>query len=71
MKTRREIINNDKTPPQKMRYERIVLRNARWKMLELLKTRHVLNIMFILEYSLTDLDSKRNLEEQLKNEKNP
>ena len=33
--------------------------------------KHVLNTMFILEYSLTDLNSERNLEEQLKNEKNP
>ena len=39
-------------------------------MLELVKTTHVLSTMFILEYSLTDLDSERNLEEQLKNEKN-
>ena len=35
------------------------------------KQKHVLSTMFILEYSLTDLDSERNLEEQLKNEKNP
>ena len=69
--TRREIINNDKTPPQKMRYERIALQSARWRMLGLHKTRHVLNTMFILEYSLADLNSERNLEEQLKNEKNP
>ena len=35
-------------------------------MLELLKTKHVLNTMFILEYSLADHNFKRNLEEQLK-----
>ena len=40
-------------------------------MLGLLKTKHVLNTMFILKYSLADLNSERNLEEQLKNEKNP
>ena len=33
----KEIIKNDITPPQKIR-ERIALRNARWRMLELLKT---------------------------------
>ena len=38
-------------------------------MLELLKTTHVLSTMFILEYSLADLNSERNLEEQWKNEK--
>ena len=32
------------------------------------KTKHVLNTMFILEYSLADLSFERNLEEQLKNE---
>ena len=51
--------------------ERIALRNARWRMLELVKTTHVLSTMFILEYSLTDHNFERNLEEQLKNEKNP
>ena len=38
-------------------------------MLGLLKTKHVLNTMFILKYSLADLNSGRNLEEQLKNER--
>ena len=38
-------------------------------MLELLKIRHVLNTMFILEYSLTDHNFERNLEEQLKNKR--
>ena len=42
----REIVKNDITPPQKIR-ERIALRNARWRILELLKTRHVLNTMLI------------------------
>ena len=36
--TWREIINNDITPPQRMRHERIAVRNARWRILELLKT---------------------------------
>ena len=40
-------------------------------MLGLHKTKHVLNTMFILDYSLTDLNFEKNLEEQLKNEKNP
>ena len=40
-------------------------------MLEVLKTKHVLSTMFNFEYSLADLSFKRNLEEQLKNEKNP
>ena len=62
--TRREIINNDITLSQKMIYERIALRNARRRVLELLKTRHVLNNMFILEYSLTDLNFERNLGEK-------
>ena len=69
--TRRGIVKSDITPPQKMRYERIAFRNARLRMLELLKTRHVFNTMFIFEYSLADLNSERNLEEQLKNERNP
>ena len=69
--TQREIINNDITPPQKMIYEIIAFRNARLRMLEFLKTKHVLSTMFILEYSLPDLNFERNVEEQLKNEKNP
>ena len=55
----------------KDKVERIALWNARRRILELLKTKHVLSTMFILEYSLTDLNSEKNLEEQLKNEKNP
>ena len=51
-----------------MRYERIALRNARRRMLEFLKTKHVLNTMFNLEYILADLSFERNLEEQLKDE---
>ena len=55
----------------KDKVETIALWNARWRLLELLKTKHVLNIMFILEYSLAGHNFERNLEEQLKNEKNP
>ena len=33
--------------------------------------KHVLGTMFILEYSLVDLNFEKKLEEQLKNEKNP
>ena len=40
-------------------------------MLELLKTKHVLSTMFILEYSWADLNFERNLEEELKDERNP
>ena len=55
----------------KDKVERIALPNARWRMFELLKTTHVLNTMFILEYNLVDLSFERNLEEQLKNERKP
>ena len=51
--------------------ERIALRSARWRMLELLKTKHVLSTMFNFEYSLEDHNFERNLEKQLKNERNP
>ena len=33
--------------------------------------KHVLNTMFIFEYRLADYNFERNLEEQLKNERNP
>ena len=69
--TQREIVKSDITPPRKMRYERIALRNARRRILELLRTKHVLSTMFILEYSLADHNSERDLEKQMKNEKNP
>ena len=55
----------------KDKVERIALWNARWRILERLKTKHVLGTMFILEYILADHNYERNLEEQLKNEKNP
>ena len=48
--------------------ERIALRNARWRMLELLKIEHVLNTMFILEYRLADHNFEKKLEEQLEND---
>ena len=41
------------------------------KVLELLKTRHVLNTMFILEYILADQNFEGNFDEQLKNDRNP
>ena len=55
----------------KDKVERIALWNARWRILELLKTRHVFSTMFNFEYSLADHHLERNLEEQLKNEKIP
>ena len=55
----------------KDKVERIALRNARWRMLELLKTKHVLSTMFIFEYSLADLNFEKNLEEQFENERKP
>ena len=47
----------------KDKVERIALRNARRRILELLKTKHVLNTMFILENSLADHNFEKNLEE--------
>ena len=58
-------------PISKDKIERIALRNARWRILELPKTKHVLSTMFTFEYSFTGHNFERNLEEQLKNEKNP
>ena len=39
-------------------------------MLEILKTKHVLNTMFIFEYSLADLNFEENLEGHFENERN-
>ena len=55
----------------KDKVERIALWNARRRMLELLKTKNVLSTMFILECSLAGHNFERNLEYQLKNERNP
>ena len=62
---------NPETRTQTVKRERIPLWNARRRIFELLRTKHVLNTMFILEYSLVDLSFERILEEQLKNENNP
>ena len=67
--TRTQILKNDITPPHD-KVERVALRNGRRRILELLKTEHVLNTKFILEYSLAGHNFERNLEEQLKNERN-
>ena len=51
--------------------EGIALRNARRRILERLKTKHVLSTMFTFEYSLAGHYFKRNLNEQFENEFNP
>ena len=66
-----KIVKNDITPSQKIMVARIALLECKMKNTWTPQNKHVLSTIFILEYSLTDLDSERNLEEQLKNEKNP
>ena len=50
---------------------RIALQNARRRILELLRKNMCWAPCLFLEYSLADLNFKRKLKEQMKNEKNP